>query len=639
MTRASAIAILALTLFSCSREDNSLLPGEDFVMTGDVTITARLAPRHAETRAVSMGRDGSDHDIVLSDWAQGEQLAILYRKGSAYMRSDATVTQVDGTTGEAKISFTIASADLPGDGTACTIVYPLAAAKDDNTGVRDAAELLSVQDGTLNADLDVRVGEGILGITHPSLRVTAQPAAQFALFTFSLLDATGESPVSASELVITADGQDYTLTPAEAGSTFHAALPALSGKPLLFTATDTDSFSYTRSYASVTIIAGKYYQSPVELAKIKKTPTVTAPTAVTGLTCNGSAQTLVNAGSTTGGTLYYMLTTTNDRPSADAEGWTNDIPTGTHAGTYYVWTKVSGNENYNAVDVSATGVAVTLSKGTRTITVAPTSFTFTQYMVTGTLTLAKVSYPSYSHGGEGSMTSTLSVSSSNTEVVETTSSYKIISLYRRTDSAGSATVTFSVSEDDDYLAASTTMPVTLQAYAPETGVAGVALQQAHEGDMVGSDGKSYPATAQLPDGVSLVGVVVRTGSTYGTIVMRADEGRRVAAANRNNYNEDFDCYVTSLSSKTTVTWVTGTMDQYNKCYLTGGEYGWFRTLQERLTAVGGVGLIHNQSYWSSGLNNSGRYVYFQFRTSNESIRWYNNTSGNGYVRRIFMYKF
>lgn len=238
------------------------------------------------------------------------------------------------------------------------------------------------------------------------------------------------------------------------------------------------------------------------------------------------------------------------------------------------------------------------------------------------------------------MTSTLSVSSSNTEVVGTTINHKIISLYRRTDSAGSATVTFSVSEDDDYLAASTTMPVTLQAYAPETGVAGVALQQAQEGDMVGSDGKSYPATAQLPDGVSLVGVVVRTGSTYGTIVMRADEGPRVAAANRNNYNEDFECYVTSLSSKTTVTWVTGTMDQYNKCYLTStAAFATFRTLQERLTAVGGDGLIHNTNYWTSALNNSGRYIYFQFYTGTESIRWYNNTSGHGYVRRIFMYKF
>ncbi len=99
----------------------------------------------------------------------------------------------------------------------------------------------------------------------------------------------------------------------------------------------------------------------VELSvSAKKTPTVTAPSAKT-LTYNKSAQELVNAGRTTGGTLQYKL---------DNGAYKTTIPTATNAGTYTVWYKVVGNDEY--FDVAEKSVNVTIKKATPSVT-APTA--------------------------------------------------------------------------------------------------------------------------------------------------------------------------------------------------------------------------------------------------------------------------
>lgn len=88
----------------------------------------------------------------------------------------------------------------------------------------------------------------------------------------------------------------------------------------------------------------------------KGTPTVTKPTEKT-LTYNGSAQELVNAGSTNDGTLYYAVTTENKAPT-DENLYTTSIPTDTDVGTYYVWYKVVGDDNHS--DTAPACVEVTV---------------------------------------------------------------------------------------------------------------------------------------------------------------------------------------------------------------------------------------------------------------------------------------
>ena len=263
-TKLFFMAALALMTAACSNDDNDLTTPQPQKAEG-ITITAQLAPKTngATTRAVSEGSG-----MIVSEWAENEHIAVLYTKDATQYAADATITDVDGL-GTATIEFTV-EAGTP-DNTPCTLVYPYTAAKDDHTGVKDAATLLAAQDGTLSANLDVRVGEGTIQTTTPGLTVTTQPAAQFAIFKFTTKSKTGEygslQNTDVTKLTVTTGGQNYVITPASATSTLYAALPAVSGQTVSFTATDGSNL-YAASKASVSFDAAKYYQSTVKMGKM-----------------------------------------------------------------------------------------------------------------------------------------------------------------------------------------------------------------------------------------------------------------------------------------------------------------------------------------------------------------------------------
>ena len=89
----------------------------------------------------------------------------------------------------------------------------------------------------------------------------------------------------------------------------------------------------------------------------KADATVTAPEAVEDLTYTGEEQELVTEGTTTGGTMMYAV---NKDSSTEPTLFTNDIPSETNAGTYYVWYTLDGEDNYNDTDPKY--VPVTIAK-------------------------------------------------------------------------------------------------------------------------------------------------------------------------------------------------------------------------------------------------------------------------------------
>ena len=234
-TKLFFMAALALMTAACSNDDNDLTTQQPQKAKG-ITITAQLAPKTggATTRAVS--EDAVNKKIVA--------------ECSTPYVADATITAVDGE-GAATITFTVEEGTP--DDTPCTLVYPYDAAKDDHTGVKDAATLLAAQDGTLSANLDVRV------------------AAQFAIFKFTTksVPSAGESleETNVTKLTVTIGAQDYVITPASAMSTLYAALPAVSGQTVSFTATDGSNL-YAASKDNVSFAATKYYQSTVKMGKV-----------------------------------------------------------------------------------------------------------------------------------------------------------------------------------------------------------------------------------------------------------------------------------------------------------------------------------------------------------------------------------
>ena len=260
MKKILGILAMGLAIAACSRMRETEIPVLE--NGGDITITATLAPKAPVTRAVADNADGK----ITVTWAVNEHIAILYEVSSVKELADATITSVDGGTGAATISFTVDGGTS--DHTPCTLVYPLAAAKADFSGVKTYAEFLSLQDGTLNANLDVRVGEGTIHISPASLNVTTQPEAQFAIFKFTLEDKSSEAINATGFTVQEGDALITSVTPASATNSIYVAIPpAVAGTTFKFTATD-GSRAYAQSIASTAAIEkGYYYQTTLAMPK------------------------------------------------------------------------------------------------------------------------------------------------------------------------------------------------------------------------------------------------------------------------------------------------------------------------------------------------------------------------------------
>lgn len=268
-TKLFFMAALALMTAACSNDDNDLTTQQPQKAEG-ITITAQLAPKTggATTRAVS---DGGDK--IVAEWAVDEHIAILYTKDGNRM-ADATITAVDGTTGAATIEFTV-EAGTP-DNTVCTLVYPAKLTdgtttvyKDDLSGVKDAATLLAAQDGTLSANLDVRVGEGTIQTTTPGLTVSIQPAAQFAIFKFTLQDLSAADKTATEFKVSDGSGNVITtVTPGSASGELYVALPVMAEGTYWFNATIDSKPYIAKATVGTATSVGRYYQSTVKMATL-----------------------------------------------------------------------------------------------------------------------------------------------------------------------------------------------------------------------------------------------------------------------------------------------------------------------------------------------------------------------------------
>jgi len=101
---------------------------------------------------------------------------------------------------------------------------------------------------------------------------------------------------------------------------------------------------------------GNYSGQVVKNFTINKADiTPTAPTAMTQLTFNGQAQTLISAGSIAG---PGNLEACEMQYSLDGQTYAKELPTATNAGSYTVFYKVVGDANHNGVDAQFINVAI-----------------------------------------------------------------------------------------------------------------------------------------------------------------------------------------------------------------------------------------------------------------------------------------
>ena len=256
------MAALVLMTAACSSDDNDITtPTPQPVKPEGITITATLAPKNGgdDTRGLSNGTNK-----IVATWEENEKIAILYEVGGVKKKAEATVTAVNTETGAATIQFTVDSNTA--NNTTCTLVFPYTAAKEDNTGVKDAATLLAKQTGSITSEfMDVRVGAGTIHITNPGLTVTTQPAAQNAIF--QIKANTPNFNITLNTLTVTIDGNEYAVNlAANSGwSEIYIALPPVTDKKVSFLAKDVNGRMFGYSKSGVTFTAGKYYKSELTM--------------------------------------------------------------------------------------------------------------------------------------------------------------------------------------------------------------------------------------------------------------------------------------------------------------------------------------------------------------------------------------
>ena len=262
-TKLFFMAALALTFAACSNDDNDFEnPAQQPAEAQGIPFTATISMGgdKATTRALSENGSG-----LTATWTVDEEVALIHNG----IIDKVTVASVSGN--DATISGTITT---DADGADVTVIFPYSAVDLDTKDVK--ADLLYAQSGgTLDdvaAKYDVRKGNGTLKVSGTaSLNDDVTLTNQFAIFKFTTQSKPDQSSslqnTNVTSLTVTIGAQDYVITPGSATSTLYAALPAVSGQTVSFTATDGSNL-YAASKASVSIAATKYYQSTVKMGKV-----------------------------------------------------------------------------------------------------------------------------------------------------------------------------------------------------------------------------------------------------------------------------------------------------------------------------------------------------------------------------------
>lgn len=294
--------------------------------------------------------------------------------------------------------------------------------------------------------------------------------------------------------------------------------------------TEVPASEYTVSYsdnleagtATVTITdnnGGNYTVSgTAQFSIITAVAGVTLPTAISGLVYNGSAQELIVAGSTVGGTMEYSL---------DNKNYSTKVPTGTDAKQYTVYFKVVGDDNHASMDP----VSLTVTISSKSLTSPVIELNPSQFLYDGQ---AKEPVVTVKDG----------------EVVVPASEYTVS--YSNNVNVGTATVTIKDKTGGNYVISAT---ATFRIYDPNSGfVAPVALS-----------GLVYNGNAQelVMAGTGVDGVMKYSlnNKNYSTDIPKAtDAGNyRVyykVVNEENNIERNAGSVSVTISPKTTVLSVT-----------------------------------------------------------------------------------
>lgn len=290
--RLFSIAALALAMAACSSEENTLetqspaAPGK-LHFTATIEAPSTGATTRTEYTEITSGDDAGKINVK---WEVGDKIALVHNG----VVDEAEVKTVDAT-GKATIEATITG--TPADNDDVTLAYPADAVSSATPSeffpsFPFAPKLTSIkklgsQDGTLEFiqnNLDLRMGDGKLAVSgdKATLKESVSIPSIICIWKLTLQDESSNA-LSATQLKV----KYGTSTQAQATSTgksayYLAFVPSMlpSGDLTIEATVGSDTYTYTKT-GTVSLTAGKYYQSTVKMAKV-----LTYPVALSAVTAD-----------------------------------------------------------------------------------------------------------------------------------------------------------------------------------------------------------------------------------------------------------------------------------------------------------------------------------------------------------------
>ena len=296
---------------------------------------------------------------------------------------------------------------------------------------------------------------------------------------------------------------------------------------------------------------GSYNQTKVTYAVTvnKINPTVTAPTAKsltyngTGPS-NGSAQELINAGSTTTGTtMQYRMA------NSAYSDWSTTIPKATNAGTYTVYYRVVGNSNYN--DVDAKSVSVKIEKKANTLTLNPDNILIkvgNSFNITVNTNASAGTVSAKATSGNTGQATISSPTNNNTFKVNVTGT-----------TSGDCYITVTSAETDNFKSATAQYHLKI-----DVDDVGVALSKSSTWQKVGSNGKAYGGKVSMPYGVKAAGLVISKSATSGAsyVIALYNTGGSASSDGNTYLWKDRASELTTIPQVKGYSWRVGTSSEY-----------------------------------------------------------------------------
>lgn len=267
------MAALALVMAACSNDDNDT-PNINPAEAGVVHFSATLpAPNSGATTRTQYTEDAG---VINVAWKAGDEIALCHNGKKDVIKLTASDINSDG-------SVTISADITATDGEDVTVFYPAAMVNfvSGSTPVTSGRDW-QTQNGTFDyiaTNLDWRQGTGKFSVSGDKASFQSDitvNTAEFAIWKLTLTD--GTNALNATQVTLTKGSTTIATATSTAKSVYYMAvspdlLSAYDGTFAIEATVGSDIYTYSRS--SLTLTAGKYYQSTVTMTMtMTKVPTL-----------------------------------------------------------------------------------------------------------------------------------------------------------------------------------------------------------------------------------------------------------------------------------------------------------------------------------------------------------------------------